>query len=130
MTVLEVATQLGMVADNTHGAEHTFLCDQHDDTNPSLRINDDKNEWVCYGCNVGGGVAQFIRHYAAERVHEFQLEPTLRPPADAGVTEAAERAFVCFSQRASRSPHCEAIDRAAMLLDDVAVLALTRSHSA
>ena len=36
------------------------LCPFHNDTNPSLSINSDKNLWQCFGCGAAGDVIRFV----------------------------------------------------------------------
>ena len=39
-----------------NGKSYHGLCPFHDDTNPSLSINPDKNLWQCFGCGTAGDV--------------------------------------------------------------------------
>ena len=38
-------------------------CPFHDDTNPSLSINDDKGLYKCFACGAGGDIYNFVREY-------------------------------------------------------------------
>ena len=46
-----------------HGRELVAICPFHDDTNPSLRIDDEKDGgvWCCAPCSKGGDVFTFVR---------------------------------------------------------------------
>lgn len=37
------------------------LCPFHDDRNPSLSIDPEKNEWHCFGCDRKGDVIEWVR---------------------------------------------------------------------
>jgi DNA primase len=38
-------------------------CPIHDDNDPSLCVNNDKNEWICHGeCKKGGDVIEWVMH--------------------------------------------------------------------
>ncbi len=43
-----------------NGKSYHGLCPFHEDTNPSLSINPDKNLWQCFGCGVAGDVIRFV----------------------------------------------------------------------
>ena len=43
-----------------NGKSYHGLCPFHDDKNPSLSINPDKNLWQCFGCGAGGDVIRFV----------------------------------------------------------------------
>jgi DNA primase len=43
-----------------NGKGYHGLCPFHDDTNPSLSINPDKNLWQCFGCGAAGDVIRFV----------------------------------------------------------------------
>lgn len=45
------------------GAEHLGRCPFHDDTDPSLRVNPQKNLWNCSPCNSGGDAVRFVERY-------------------------------------------------------------------
>ncbi|CAB1061816.1 DNA primase DnaG, partial [Olavius sp. associated proteobacterium Delta 1] len=42
------------------GKSYFGLCPFHDDTNPSLSVNPNKNLWQCFGCGAGGDVIRFV----------------------------------------------------------------------
>ena len=39
----------------------TSICPFHDDTNPSLRINDEKGLYHCFSCGAGGDTITFVK---------------------------------------------------------------------
>ena len=41
--------------------EFEICCPFHDDTNPSLSINDKTGAWFCFSCAKGGGVVEFVQ---------------------------------------------------------------------
>jgi len=43
-----------------NGKSYFGLCPFHNDTNPSLSINPNKNLWQCFGCGAGGDVIRFV----------------------------------------------------------------------
>ncbi|CAB1063031.1 DNA primase DnaG, partial [Olavius sp. associated proteobacterium Delta 1] len=43
-----------------NGKSYFGLCPFHDDTNPSLSVNPNKNLWQCFGCGAGGDVIRFV----------------------------------------------------------------------
>jgi hypothetical protein len=38
-----------------------MICPFHNDTDPSLSLNDTKNVFFCFGCNATGDIVEFIR---------------------------------------------------------------------
>ncbi|MFR4830952.1 MAG: CHC2 zinc finger domain-containing protein, partial [Campylobacter upsaliensis] len=49
------------------GASYVCVCPFHDDRNPSLHINTQKNFYHCFGCGAGGDVFKFVMDF--ERVN-------------------------------------------------------------
>ena len=45
------------------GSAYTALCPFHNDTKPSLSINDKKGLFKCFACNTGGGHIDFVMYY-------------------------------------------------------------------
>lgn len=43
------------------GAEYIGICPFHDDTKPSLKVNDIKGVWKCFSCGMGGDGLEFIK---------------------------------------------------------------------
>jgi len=43
-----------------NGKSYHGLCPFHDDTNPSLSVNPNKNLWQCFGCGAGGDAIRFV----------------------------------------------------------------------
>jgi DNA primase len=44
------------------GRNYKALCPWHDDTNPSLHVNPERQSWKCWVCDIGGDVFSFIMH--------------------------------------------------------------------
>ena len=42
------------------GKNYVGLCPWHDDTNPSLSVDRDRQSWKCWVCNDGGDVFSFV----------------------------------------------------------------------
>lgn len=45
------------------GRSYLAVCPFHDDTNPSLSVDPDKQIYKCFACNHGGNVFGFVRDY-------------------------------------------------------------------
>ena len=64
------------------GSNYKALCPFHDDHNPSLELNPDRQSFKCWSCGAGGDIFDFVKDY--ERV---DFPEALRMLADrAGVT--------------------------------------------
>ncbi len=64
------------------GSKYKALCPFHDDHNPSLELNPDRQSFKCWSCGAGGDIFDFVKDY--ERV---EFPEALRMLADrAGVT--------------------------------------------
>jgi 5S rRNA maturation endonuclease (ribonuclease M5) len=60
---IDVAHAAGLQEQRREGPEHFYLCTQHNDHHPSLKINEDKNSWLCGPCQKDGnkwGLAAFL----------------------------------------------------------------------
>ena len=42
------------------GRLHVALCPWHDDSRPSLQINEERQSWKCWVCDIGGDVFSFV----------------------------------------------------------------------
>jgi DNA primase len=64
------------------GSKYKAICPFHDDHNPSLELNPDRQSFKCWSCGAGGDIFDFVKDY--ERV---DFPEALRMLADrAGVT--------------------------------------------
>lgn len=45
------------------GKNYEAICPFHDDHDPSLKIDDDKQKFKCYVCNEGGDCVDFVKKY-------------------------------------------------------------------
>jgi len=45
------------------GKGYAGLCPFHEDHQPSLSINIEKNLWQCFGCGKGGDVISFVQEF-------------------------------------------------------------------
>jgi DNA primase len=70
------------------GSKFKTLCPFHDDHNPSLEINPERQSFKCWSCGAGGDVFDFV-----QRMDRVEFPEALRMLADrAGIVlEAAER---------------------------------------
>ncbi len=65
-----------------NGSKYKALCPFHDDHNPSMELNPDRQSYKCWSCGAGGDIFDFVKDY--ERV---DFPEALRMLADrAGVT--------------------------------------------
>ena len=93
------------------GSKYKALCPFHDDHNPSLELNPERQSFKCWSCGAGGDIFDFVKDYErvdfsealrmlAERAG-VTLEGSAQGPNSRGpsrtelmaVTEWAERAF-------------------------------------
>lgn len=42
------------------GARYVARCPWHDDSRPSLQVNQDRQSWKCWVCNIGGDIFSFL----------------------------------------------------------------------
>jgi len=45
------------------GSRYKALCPWHDDHNPSLEVNPERQSFKCWSCGVGGDVIDFVKNY-------------------------------------------------------------------
>ncbi len=67
---------------NKKGRNYTAVCPFHNDHDPSMNINTDKQIYKCFVCNAGGNVFSFVQNYekisfpeAVMKVAELVNEP-------------------------------------------------------
>ena len=60
---------------NKKGSNHWGLCPFHDDTNPSMAVNQDKQFYYCFVCNAKGNSINFLREYENLDFVEFSPDP-------------------------------------------------------
>ena len=46
-----------------HGRQYRCICPFHDDHDPSLKINTDRQIYKCFVCGAGGNVFTFVQNY-------------------------------------------------------------------
>jgi len=81
------------------GSKFKALCPFHDDHNPSLELNPDRQSYKCWSCGAGGDVIDFVKEY--ERV---EFPEALRMLADrAGIALEASAAGPAAPPGASKS---------------------------
>lgn len=65
LPIEEVAERLGISVKN-----HKAQCFMHDDHNPSLKFNLDKNMFFCFVCNKGGGPIQLVQEHEGWKFYD------------------------------------------------------------
>ncbi|MHB8994569.1 MAG: CHC2 zinc finger domain-containing protein [Armatimonadota bacterium] len=88
--ILEVAEELGIAYRDAGNHWYGAICPVHDDNDPSLRLNDERNYWTCYGCDTGGSAAHLYKHVTGCTM-ETAIAATIRAEVDA-LDVFAERA--------------------------------------
>ncbi|MFP4588350.1 MAG: DNA primase [Candidatus Acetothermia bacterium] len=74
------------------GSSYKGICPFHEDTDPSLTVDPDKQLWYCFGCGEGGDVFKFLMEIenlsfpeaAAELGREVGIEPQDKSGSKAG----------------------------------------------
>lgn len=56
LKISEVAVKYGIKLEKNN----KIICPFHDDTDPSLSLNDDMNVFFCFGCHATGDIIEFI----------------------------------------------------------------------
>ncbi len=59
-SILEVASSLGLGEPVPRGSEWAVLCFLHNDTNPSLYLNEQDGLWFCHACREGGDTIRLV----------------------------------------------------------------------
>ncbi len=74
------------IALKKNGSGYFGLCPFHDDNNPSLSINPDKNLFQCFGCGTAGDVIRFVELFdrvtfteAVRRLYDNSFDRAPRP---------------------------------------------------
>ena len=71
------------------GSKFKALCPFHDDHNPSLELNSDRQSYKCWSCGAGGDVFDFVKEY--ERVDFAEALRMLAERAGVALDEASSR---------------------------------------
>lgn len=111
------------------GANFVGLCPWHDDTKPSLQVNQARQSWKCWVCDVGGDIFNFVMQregidfrealeMLADRAGVVLQQQAARPQAKPGspddkktLYEASAWAEQQFRDCLERSPDAEAARR-------------------
>lgn len=59
-SITNIARRLGLGSPEKRGREYAVRCPFHQDTNPSLKLNDRKGVWFCFPCHQGGDVIDLV----------------------------------------------------------------------
>lgn len=85
----------GYVSLKKSGKNHIGLCPFHDDSNPSMHVNDDKGFFHCFSCGAGGDVFGFLMRYSntgfPEALKELAAKAGVRLPAPRPRTKGAKK---------------------------------------
>lgn len=105
------------------GSKYKALCPFHDDHNPSMEVNPDRQSYKCWVCGAGGDVFDFVVAY--ERV---EFPEALRMLADrAGVTLEAPSPADRGDRSASAGPGRAELQNALAWAEKLYADSLTRS---
>jgi DNA primase len=63
--IVSLASDYGLRV-TRHGSKYKALCPFHDDHNPSMELNPDRESYKCWVCNAGGDIFDFVKEF--ERV--------------------------------------------------------------
>ena len=81
------------------GSKYKALCPFHDDHNPSLELNPDRQSYKCWSCGAGGDVFEFVKE-----IERVEFPEALRMLAErAGVILDAPTAVSAADRGASKS---------------------------
>lgn len=58
--ILDVARVFAGINPERNGSRWQALCPFHEDTNPSLFLDEEKNTWKCFGCDRGGSGVDLV----------------------------------------------------------------------
>ena len=98
--IVSLLAEYGLPA-HRMGSKLKTLCPFHDDHNPSLELNPERQSYKCWSCGAGGDVFAFVQEY--ERV---DFPEAIRMLADrAGITLERPDA-VARNPPGRRSPTC------------------------
>ncbi|MCA9262704.1 MAG: DNA primase [Planctomycetales bacterium] len=105
----------GYVPLRRQGRHYVALCPFHDDTKPSLQINQERQSWKCWVCDVGGDIFSFLMQreglsfpealaMLAERAG-VELRPG-RGPKSGAATSQKQRLFQILSWAEQQFHRC------------------------
>ncbi len=81
------------------GSKFKALCPFHDDKNPSLELNPERQSYKCWSCGAGGDIFDFVKEYDG-----VEFPDALKILADrAGITLEASSAVATADRGASKS---------------------------
>ena len=85
------------------GSKYKALCPFHDDHNPSLELNPERQSFKCWSCGAGGDVFDFVKNY-----EHVDFPEALRMLADrAGIVlESPAAGITARRLRGPRRPTC------------------------
>ena len=79
------------------GTQTLALCPFHDDSSPSLNVNDKKGMFMCFACNTGGDHITFVEKYKNLNFKEALEE----------ISKIAGVDFNDYNKKANQNPEFE-----------------------
>ncbi len=77
------------------GSKYKGLCPFHQDHNPSLEVNPDRQSYKCWSCGAGGDIFDFVKN-----IEHVEFPEALRMLADrAGITLERERSPIATAEK-------------------------------
>lgn len=61
VSILQIAKRLRLGEPVPSGGEYLVCCPLHDDHDPSLRLNAERNIWYCFVCGEGGDGIKLVQ---------------------------------------------------------------------
>ncbi len=95
------------------GSKFKALCPFHDDHNPSLELNPERQSYKCWSCGAGGDIFDFVQNY--ERVDFPEALRMLAERAGVALDEPSSRTAASASGGSSKSELLEVLDWAARM---------------
>lgn len=105
------------------GSKYKALCPFHNDHNPSLELNPDRQSYKCWSCGAGGDVIDFVQNYervefpealrmladrAGVALDTAEPRPSGRGPAKTDLLQALAWAESVFAEALAQSPETRA----------------------
>ena len=77
-------------------------CPFHDDTNPSMSVNDDKSFYYCFPCQTGGDAIKFVEQYEScsfiDAIDKISAMFSLETPESSNKVAIDQRYFFSFKR--------------------------------
>src|SRR5688572_15999028 len=87
LDLVEFLDKLGYLPKKVKSNDYWYLSPFRDETNPSFKINRQRNCWYDHGLGTGGGLVDFVVRYfncqvneALQKISFFQQQITIKDP--------------------------------------------------